>query len=32
MTPALQKYVHNPNDIDGLLNNIESQAKTIYTS
>jgi len=32
MIPALQKFIDNPNDIDGLLNNIESQAKSIYTS
>ncbi len=32
MIPALQKFIDNPNDIDGLLKNIETQAKSIYTS
>jgi multiple sugar transport system substrate-binding protein len=31
MIPALQKFIGDPNDIDGLLKSIESQAKSIYT-
>ena len=32
LEPAMQKFIENPNDIDGVLNSIESQAKSIYTS
>ncbi len=32
MIPALQTFIKNPNDIDGLVNNIESQKKSIFTS
>jgi len=31
MIPALQKFIQNPNDIDGLTKSIEQQKKTIYT-
>jgi len=32
MIPSLQSFLKNPKDIDGLLNSIENQAKSIYTS
>jgi multiple sugar transport system substrate-binding protein len=32
MIPALQQFLKNPNDINGLTNSIENQAKTIFTS
>ena len=32
MIPALQQFIKNPNDIDGLVNSIESQKKSIFTS
>ena len=32
MIPALQTFLKNPNDIDGLTTSIENQAKTIFTS
>ena len=32
MIPALQEFIKNPNDIDGLTSNIESQKKSIFTS
>src|SRR3954447_26265101 len=32
MIPALQAFLKNPSDIDGLVNSIENQAKTIFTS
>jgi multiple sugar transport system substrate-binding protein len=32
MIPALQQFIGNPNDIDGLVNSIESQKKSIFTS
>src|SRR5919199_1872066 len=32
MIPALQKFLGKPNDVDGLVNSIENQAKSIYTS
>ncbi len=32
MIPSLQTFLKNPQDIDGLLNSIEKQAKTIFTS
>jgi multiple sugar transport system substrate-binding protein len=32
MIPALQEFINNPDDIDGLLTNIESQKKNIFTS
>ncbi len=32
MIPALQTFIGNPKDIDGLTNSIESQKKTIFVS
>jgi multiple sugar transport system substrate-binding protein len=32
MIPALQTFLGKPNDVDGLVNSIENQAKSIYTS
>jgi multiple sugar transport system substrate-binding protein len=32
MIPALQSFVNNPNDIDGLTKSIEAQKKTIFAS
>ena len=32
MIPSIQKFLGNPNDIDGLLSSIEKQAASIYTS
>jgi len=32
MIPALQQFIGNPNDIDGLTRSIESQKKTIFTN
>jgi multiple sugar transport system substrate-binding protein len=32
MIPALQTFIKNPNDVDGLTNSIENQAKSIFTS
>jgi multiple sugar transport system substrate-binding protein len=32
MIPALQSFIGNPKDIDGLTNSIESQKKTIFVS
>jgi multiple sugar transport system substrate-binding protein len=32
MIPAIQQFIGNPNDIDGLVNSIENQKKTIFTS
>lgn len=32
MIPALQTFLKNPKDVDGLTNSIENQAKTIFTS
>jgi multiple sugar transport system substrate-binding protein len=32
MLPALQTFIKNPNDVDGLTRQIESQKKTIFTS
>jgi multiple sugar transport system substrate-binding protein len=32
MIPALQEFINKPTDIDGLLRNIESQKKNIFTS
>jgi multiple sugar transport system substrate-binding protein len=32
MIPALQQFLGNPNDIDGLTNSIENQKKSIFTS
>ncbi|HEY5183993.1 MAG TPA: ABC transporter substrate-binding protein [Actinomycetes bacterium] len=32
MIPALQTFIKNPSDIDGLTNSIEAQAKSIFTS
>ena len=32
MIPALQKFIGNPKDIDGLTNSIEAQAKSIFAS
>ncbi|MEJ3652547.1 ABC transporter substrate-binding protein [Actinomycetes bacterium KLBMP 9759] len=31
MIPAIQQFISNPNDIDGLTKSIESQKKTIFT-
>jgi multiple sugar transport system substrate-binding protein len=30
--PSLQQFINKPNDIDGLLNNIDAQAKPIYAA
>jgi len=30
--PALQGFIRNPNDIDGMLKNMEAQKKSIFTS
>jgi multiple sugar transport system substrate-binding protein len=32
MIPALQKFIGDPNDVEGLVKNIEAQAKSIYTA
>jgi multiple sugar transport system substrate-binding protein len=32
MIPALQKFINDPGDIDGLVKSIDDQAKSIYTS
>ena len=32
MIPAIQEFIKNPNDIDGLTKKIEDQKKTIFTS
>jgi len=32
MIPALQQFINDSSDVDGLLKSIDSQAKTIYTS
>jgi multiple sugar transport system substrate-binding protein len=32
MIPALQKFINDSSDIDGLLKSIDSQAKSIYTT
>jgi multiple sugar transport system substrate-binding protein len=32
MIPALQQFIRDPNDIDGLVASIESQKKSIFTS
>jgi multiple sugar transport system substrate-binding protein len=32
MIPALQTFINKPDDVDGLLKNIEAQKKTIFTS
>jgi multiple sugar transport system substrate-binding protein len=32
MIPSLQKFINNPNDIDGLLKEIEAQKKTIFAA
>ena len=32
MIPALQTFIKNPNDIDGLTNSIEKQKKSIFAS
>ena len=32
MIPALQKFINDPDDIDGLVKSIDDQAKSIYTS
>ncbi len=32
MIPALQEFINKPADVDGLLKNIESQKKNIFTS
>ena len=32
MIPAIQQFIKNPNDVDGLVNSIENQKKSIFTS
>ncbi|MBD0743831.1 ABC transporter substrate-binding protein [Streptomyces sp. CBMA152] len=32
MIPALQRFIGNPNDVDGLVNDIERQRKTIFAA
>ena len=32
MIPAIQTFLGKPNDVDGLVDSIENQAKSIYTS
>ncbi|GAB3678499.1 ABC transporter substrate-binding protein [Angustibacter aerolatus] len=32
MIPAIQQFIKNPNDVDGLTNSIEKQKKSIYAS
>jgi multiple sugar transport system substrate-binding protein len=32
MQPALQKFLQNPQGVDGLLSSIERQKKTIFAS
>ena len=32
MIPAIQSFIKNPNDVDGLTNSIEKQAKSIFAS
>ncbi|MET9359343.1 ABC transporter substrate-binding protein [Streptomyces sp. NPDC006632] len=32
MIPAIQKFIGNPNDVDGLVNDIERQKKSIFAS
>jgi multiple sugar transport system substrate-binding protein len=32
MIPALQQFLNKPDDVDGLLKNIEAQKKTIFSS
>jgi multiple sugar transport system substrate-binding protein len=32
MIPAIQQFIKNPKDIDGLTNSIESQKKSIFAS
>lgn len=32
MIPAIQKFISNPNDVDGLVNDIERQKKTIFAA
>ena len=32
MIPALQQFIQNPSDVDGVTNSIEAQAKSIFTS
>ncbi len=32
MIPAIQTFLKNPKDIDGLTNSIEAQKKSIFTS
>src|SRR5262249_2466810 len=32
MIPAIQQFIANPKDVDGLTKNIESQKKTIFAS
>ncbi len=32
MIPAIQKFISSPNDVDGLVNDIERQKKTIFAS
>jgi len=31
ITPALQTFIGKPTDVDGLVNSIEKQKKTIFT-
>lgn len=32
MVPAIQDFINNPKDVDGLVNGIERQKKTIFTA
>ena len=32
MIPAIQHFIKNPKDIDGLVNSIENQKKSIFAS
>jgi len=32
MIPALQSFIQNPNDVDSILSNVESQKKSIFVS
>ncbi len=32
MIPAIQTFIKNPDDVDGLLKSIDAQAKSIFVS
>jgi multiple sugar transport system substrate-binding protein len=32
MIPAIQQFIKNPKDIDGLVNSIEKQKQSIFSS